>query len=40
MRGGEPSHTAHGAAAYRAIHQTLEGGTIFRDPFRCKILDD
>ena len=28
MRGREPSHTARGAAAYRAIHQTLEGGAI------------
>jgi methyltransferase (TIGR00027 family) len=36
---GEPSHTALGAAAYRAIHQTLEGGTIFSDPFAVKILD-
>ena len=39
MRVGEPSHTALGAAAYRAIHQTLEGGTIFSDPFAVKILD-
>lgn len=39
MRGGQPSHTALGAAAYRAIHQTLEGGTIFSDPFAVKILD-
>ena len=40
MRVGEPSHTARGAAAYRAIHQTLEGGAIFSDPFAGKILDD
>jgi methyltransferase (TIGR00027 family) len=40
LRGGEPSHTARGAAAYRAIHQTLEGGAIFSDPFAAKILDD
>jgi methyltransferase (TIGR00027 family) len=40
LRAGEPSHTARGAAAYRAIHQTLEGGAIFRDPFAEKILDD
>lgn len=40
MQAGEPSHTARGAAAYRAIHQTLEGGVIFRDPFALKILDD
>jgi methyltransferase (TIGR00027 family) len=31
---------ARGAAAYRAIHQTLEGGAIFSDPFAAKILDD
>lgn len=40
MQAGEPSHTARGAAAYRAIHQTLEGGVIFSDPFASKILDD
>jgi methyltransferase (TIGR00027 family) len=36
----QPSHTARGAAAYRAIHQKLEGGAIFRDPFAASILDD
>jgi methyltransferase (TIGR00027 family) len=40
MRAGEPSQTARGAAAYRAIHQTLDGGVIFPDPFASKILDD
>jgi methyltransferase (TIGR00027 family) len=40
LRGGEPSYLARGAAAYRAIHQTLEGGAIFSDPFAAKILDD
>ncbi len=40
MRAGEPSQTARGAAAYRAIHQTLEGGAIFRDPFAERMLDD
>ena len=40
MQAGEPSHTARGAAAYRAIHQTLEGGVIFSDPLASKILDD
>jgi methyltransferase (TIGR00027 family) len=40
MQAGEPSDTARGAAAYRAIHQTLEGGAIFRDPFAAKMLDD
>jgi methyltransferase (TIGR00027 family) len=37
---GQPSKTARGAAAYRAIHQTLEGGIIFSDPFAARILDD
>jgi methyltransferase (TIGR00027 family) len=37
---GQPSHTARGAATYRAIHQTLEGGIIFSDPFAARILDD
>src|ERR1700742_3106286 len=40
MRDGQPSLTARGAAAYRAIHQTHEGAAIFRDPFAEKILDD
>jgi methyltransferase (TIGR00027 family) len=40
LHAGEPSHTARGAAAYRAIHQTLENGVIFSDPFAAKILDD
>ena len=40
MQAGEPSHTARGAAAYRAVHQTLEGGAIFGDPFALRILDD
>jgi methyltransferase (TIGR00027 family) len=40
MRYGQPSQTARGAAAYRAIHQTLEGGAIFKDPFATRILDE
>jgi len=40
VQAGEPSHTARGAAAYRAIHQSLESGAIFCDPFATKILDD
>lgn len=40
MRSGLPSHTARGAAAYRAIHQMLEGGAIFEDPFAFRILDE
>src|SRR5258708_20989273 len=37
---GQPSQTARGAAAYRAIHQRLDGGVIFSDPFAAMILDD
>jgi methyltransferase (TIGR00027 family) len=37
---GQPSYTARGAAAYRALHQTLEDGAIFRDPFAASMLDD
>ena len=40
MQTGQPSHTARGAAAYRAIHQTLDGGVIFSDPLAASILDD
>jgi methyltransferase (TIGR00027 family) len=40
MRHGQPSQTARGAAAYRAIHQTLEGGAIFKDPLASRILDE
>ena len=39
MRDGQPSQTARGAAAHRAIHQELEGGAIFKDPFALRILD-
>jgi len=39
MRAGQPSQTARGAAAYRAIHQTHEGAAIFDDPFAERILD-
>jgi methyltransferase (TIGR00027 family) len=37
---GQPSQTARGAAAFRAIHQTLDGGVIFSDPFAARIIDD
>jgi methyltransferase (TIGR00027 family) len=40
MRDGQPSQTARGAAAFRAIHQMHEAAAIFRDPFAEKILDD
>jgi methyltransferase (TIGR00027 family) len=40
MRSGQPSQTARGAAAFRAVHQILEHGAIFKDPFASKILDE
>src|ERR1700688_5179075 len=40
MQTGQPSQTARGAAAHRAVHQTLEGGVIFTDPSAFAILDD
>jgi len=40
MRSGQPSQTARGAAACRALHQMLEGGAIFQDPFASRILDE
>src|SRR5258708_5514917 len=38
MQTGQPSQTALGAAAHRAVHQTLEGGVIFAAPFALQIL--
>ena len=38
VREGEPSRTAFGAAVYRAVHQDLDGGRIFRDPLAWQIL--
>ena len=40
MRFGQPSQTARGAAAHRAVHQMLEDGAIFKDPLASKILDE
>jgi len=40
MQAGRPSWTALGAAMHRAVHQTLEGGSIFTDPYALQILDD
>lgn len=40
MRTGQPSQTARGAAMHRAVHQALEGGVIFNDPFALQILDE
>jgi methyltransferase (TIGR00027 family) len=39
VRAGQPSQTARGAAAYRAVHQQLDRGAIFRDPYALRILD-
>lgn len=40
MEERQPSRTALGAAAHRAVHQTLERGEIFSDPFARAILGD
>jgi methyltransferase (TIGR00027 family) len=37
---GQPSRTAIGAAAHRAVHQVLEGGAIFHDPLAVPILGE
>jgi methyltransferase (TIGR00027 family) len=36
---GNPVKPRQAAAAYRAVHQKLEGGPIFKDPFASRILD-
>jgi methyltransferase (TIGR00027 family) len=38
MELGQPSRTALGAAAHRAVHQVLENGRIFADPLALRIL--
>ncbi|MGB8494585.1 MAG: SAM-dependent methyltransferase [Candidatus Acidiferrum sp.] len=38
MQPGQPSRTALGAAAHRAVHQVLERGRIFADPLAMRIL--
>ncbi|QIS22459.1 class I SAM-dependent methyltransferase [Nocardia terpenica] len=40
MQNGEPSRTALSAARYRADHQDLEGGRVFRDPLARAIVGD
>ena len=40
MEAGRPSRTALGAAMHRAVHQMLEDGVIFTDPYAVQILDD
>jgi methyltransferase (TIGR00027 family) len=36
---GEPSRTAFGAATHRAVHQDLDGGSVFRDPLAWSLLE-
>jgi len=38
METGQPSKTAYSAARYRAAHQLLERGAIFKDPVAVRIL--
>src|SRR5437763_4167434 len=38
MLADEPSRTAMGAAAHRAIHQLVDGGAVFNDPLAVPIL--
>src|SRR5690242_11495962 len=38
METGQPSKTAFSAARYRAVHQALELGSIFKDPLAVRIL--
>jgi methyltransferase (TIGR00027 family) len=38
MEPGQPSRTALSAARYRAAHQVIEGGGIFRDPLATRIV--
>jgi methyltransferase (TIGR00027 family) len=40
MKRGQFSLSAVGAAAHRAMHQKIEGGAIFLDPFAPAILDE
>ena len=35
---GQPSRTAMGAAAHRAVHQLVDGGRVLRDPLAIAIL--
>jgi methyltransferase (TIGR00027 family) len=40
MENGKPSRTALAAAAYRAAHQEIDRGFIFKDPLAARILGD
>lgn len=37
---GQASRTARAAAAHRAIHQLIEGGAVFRDPYAVPVLGE
>jgi methyltransferase (TIGR00027 family) len=40
MQPGQPSTTARRAAAHRAVHQLIEHGEVFADPFAVRILNE
>jgi methyltransferase (TIGR00027 family) len=40
VKATSPSRTARSAAAHRAVHQTLEGGSVFADPYAWAVLGE
>src|SRR5690349_10301138 len=40
MQPGQPSLTARRAAAHRAVHQLVEHGAVFADPYAVRILNE
>src|SRR5689334_12859368 len=40
MQPGQASLTARRAATHRAVHQLIEGGAVFADPFAVAILNE
>ena len=40
MQPGQPSITARRAAAHRAVHQLVESGAVFSDPYAVRILSE
>ena len=40
MQPGQPSLTARRAAAHRAVHQLIEHGAVFADPFAVRVLNE
>ena len=40
MQPGQPSLTARRAASHRAVHQLVESGAVFADPFAVRILSE